>query len=199
MSTWDRIEKQWMTTVEQRVEERLWMCNFLRRTTERCRVLLFEKALLSAAFWEAWQSSAECCVSRALQAFRCCFSRCTVLSSGSELHWIVHYVAFSGRPTLSLSLALSQDFAQAHAEPAFLDSEWMWVGEIYWYRSRNSIQFQRKARQKNTFESCSGKSENEDTWYLIIICTLQKQELKIEFVENNKLYVFGSAVDFLFK
>ena len=52
---------------------------------------------------------------------------------------------------------------------------------------------------KNTFESCSGKSENEDTWCLISICTLQKQKLKIELVENDKLYVFGSAVDFLFK
>ena len=57
----------------------------------------------------------------------------------------------------------------------------------------------KKSKAKNTFESCSGKSENEDTWCLISICTLQKQKLKIELVENDKLYVFGSAVDFLFK
>ena len=57
----------------------------------------------------------------------------------------------------------------------------------------------KKSKAKNTFESCSGKSENEDKWCLISICTLQKQKLKIEHVANNKLYVFGSAVDFLFK
>ena len=56
----------------------------------------------------------------------------------------------------------------------------------------------KKSKAKNTFESCSGKSENEDTWCLISICTLQKQKLKIEHDENSKLYVFGSAVDFLF-
>ena len=82
-----------------------------------CTVLLFEKharAVQNAAFQEA------------LQALRCCFSRCTALSSGGELHcWIVHSVAFSGRPSLSLSLALRQAFAETHADPASLDSEWM--------------------------------------------------------------------------
>ena len=56
----------------------------------------------------------------------------------------------------------------------------------------------KKSKAKNTFESCSGKSEIEDTWCLISICTLQKQKLKIEHDENSKLYVFASAFDFLF-
>ena len=90
----------------------------IKRTIQalHCTVLLFEKharAVQSAAFQEA------------LQALRCCFTRYTALSIGGELHWIVHYVAFLGRPSLSLSLALRQDFAETHAEPASLDNEWM--------------------------------------------------------------------------
>ena len=57
----------------------------------------------------------------------------------------------------------------------------------------------KKNKEKTLSRVCSGKSENEDKWCLISICTLQKQKMKIELVENDKLYVFGSAVDFLFK
>ena len=124
--------------------------------------------------------------------------QCRVLSSAGELHWIVQNcyctIAFwEGQACLCLwpwDKILQKPMRNQHL---FIISECELGKSIDTGQETPSNS---KVKQgKNTFESCSGKSENEDTWCLISICTLQKQKLKIEHVENDKLYVFGSAVD----